>query len=312
MAETEFVEAQEIVPQEGPQTEVTQLLVDENPEIRLARLKKIAELAPQFEEAMRTILLSCTFPQDWEMFGEGDKAKVCLSSAGAERLGKHFPIRFFEVKSRKEGWEDAEGKGYRYIFEGKATLGDRIMFAQGCYSTRDKFLGFAHGEWKPLEQINENHIRNAAYHIFCGNAIKGLLGLRALPVSQYQHLMNRTGQQAAQTTGHTYGSGTKGGTSASDHDKQKELAEACIVIANAGFEAELDGDGKCILIPLSADVEGITDNVAVAKSICEIMSSFPGKKDGEIVPGLPASKLKGKRLEITLKKAKELLKELNQ
>jgi len=309
MAEKEFVETQEIVPQEGPDTEMTKLLADEDMEVRLGRLRKIAELAPLYEKTIRTILLSCTFPQDWHKFGDGDHATVCLSSAGAERIAKHFKLRFFDVTRQKENFEDADGKGYRYVFEGKAVEGDRIIFVQGVYGTRDKFLGFANNKWRALEEINENHIRDAAYHRFIGNGIKALLGIRNLPAKEYEFLMNRTGQDAAKTTGHTYGSGTKGGTSANDHDKQKELAEACIAIANAGFEAELDEAGKCVLIPLSADVEGITDNIAVAKSICEIMSSFQGKK-GDIVCGLSASQLKGKRLEITLKKAQELLKEI--
>jgi len=164
----------EIVPMESPDTEMGKVLGEGSPEVAIVRLEKIAELAPRWEQAMRVILVTATFPQDWEVFGTGDKAKACLSSAGAMRVAKHFPIRFFEVKSKKEEWTDSNGKAYRYIYEGKATLGDRIVFAQGNFSTRDKFLGFKDNEWRSVAEINEGHIRNAAYHIFMGNAVKEL------------------------------------------------------------------------------------------------------------------------------------------
>jgi len=300
------VQSTELVPMEKPNAEMATMLHEENPEVALMRLQKIAELAPRWETALRTILMAATFPEDWEIFGDGDKAKACLSSAGSMRVGKHFPIKFFETKWQKEKWTDRFGEGYRYFYEGKAMLGDRIVYAQGSYSSRDKFLGKKGGEFRDLSDINESHIQNAACHIYKGNAVKELLGLRAMPVRQYRELMGLTGQNSKKTPGHAYGAGTKGGTTNADKSSQKELAELCIAIANAGNTVERNEAGELTVVPQSDDVAGITDSVQIGKLICETLSAFYGK-DGKLVNGLPASKLKGQRLDISLQTAKKLV-----
>jgi len=298
----------EIIPAESPETEMGKLLGEEDPDVTIIRLEKIAELAPRWEQAMRIVLITATFPQDWEVFGDGDKAKACLSSAGAMRVAKHFPIRYFEVKSKKEEWTDSEGKAYRYIYEGKATLGARVIFAQGNFSTRDKFLGFKDNEWRDITEINEGHIRNAAYHIFMGNAVKELLGLRALPRAEYEKLMTATKQNAGKTAGHKYGKGTKGGTSKDETQQQQELAEACNTIVNAGYTIKRDKDNKLYIDQMS-DEDTIREPLAVADEICKEISSFVGR-DKKKVAGLSASLLKGQRLSISLENAKRLSEEM--
>lgn len=306
MANSEIVETI-AEPIEGPKTEISSLVADENPETALARLEKIAALAPRWEQAIRTILMASTLPEDWEIFGQGDKAKACLSSAGAMRVAKHFPIKFFETKWQKETWTDRFGQGYRYIYEGKATLGERIVYAQGSYSSRDKFLGKVGENYRDLSDIPEGNIQNAANHIYMGNAVKELLGLRAMPLREYNKLMGLTGQDAKKTPSHSYGAGTKGGTTSEDKVKQKELAELCIAIATAGSYVELNDAGEPNIVPQDPELHGITDPVAVGKEICETLSSFKGN-EGKQVKGLPASKLKGKRLDISLEKARKLAK----
>jgi len=156
-----------------------------------------------------------------------------------------------------------------------------------------------------LSEINEANIQNAANHVYMGNAVKELLGLRAMPQRQYDILMKATGQDISKTTGHTYAKGTKGGTADEDREKQRELAELCIAIANAGNMVVRNEDGSFAVVPQDEEMQGITDEVAVGKKICETISTFNGK-DG-VVKGLTeTSKLKGKRLEITLETAKKL------
>jgi hypothetical protein len=46
--------------------------------------------------------------------------KMCLSSAGAERVGRLFDIQYFETNWQKEKFTDAIGEGYRYVYECKA------------------------------------------------------------------------------------------------------------------------------------------------------------------------------------------------
>lgn len=306
--ENQKTEQTDIIPVDTPDSEITSIISDEEPEIVVARLEKMAELAPRRKQAMQTILMTFTFPQDWETFGTGDKAKVCLSSAGAMRVACQFPIQFFEVTSKKETWTDSIGSAYRYIFEGKARLGDKVVFAQGNYSTRDNFLGKASGEYKDPLEINEGHIRNAAYHIFEGNAAKALLGLRAMPKAEYEKLMGQTKQDAKKTTAHTYGKGTKGGTKQDDSKKQKELAELCIAIVQIGYTVELRNN-EVVLTQMS-DADSQKDEIEVAKAVCIEMSSFEGDKG--IVTGKPASQLKGAWLDKTLEKAQTLFEKAKQ
>lgn len=302
---TEPAQSGEIVPTDMPESEMMQVIADESPEVTLARLEKAAELAPRWRSAMRTLLMSLTFPGDWEIFGENERAKVCLSSAGAERVATQFNVKFFDVAFVKKQFTDEIGEGYRYTYTGKATLGGRIIFTQGVYSTRDPFLGKAAGEFKPLIAINENDIQTAAYHRFLGNGIKSLLGLRAMPVDQYRELMDRSGQDAKKTTAHKYAGGAKGGTDQSDKAKQGELAAICIRIAQAGFEVEFDlKTGGPVLNELDDTTKNIGDPMMVAEESCKQLSAFVGKND-KLVAGKGAKHLTGKRLEISLDKARK-------
>jgi len=266
-------------------------------------LEQKAKLAIRFSQAINTILITQTYSEDWQQFGEGDKTIVCLSSAGAERVARHFGIKIFDVKSRKEEFTDTLGNGYRYIFEGYASMGDRIIYAQGSYGTRDKFLGYENQQYKPIEDINENDIRDAAYHIFTGNAIKALLGLRGIPAKRFAEIMGRAGEDASKLTKVTHGSGTKGGTSADDTKMQQELSKILIDMANAMKMIEVDDSGAYSITQTSE----ISEPMEVAKLSCQALTSFYSKRDSKLVAGIDSVKaLKGQRLSIALKNVKKL------
>jgi len=287
---------------ESEETALAQVVASGDPEMMLAHMEKKAALADRMRKATEHILMINTYPADWTV--QGDKA--CLSSAGAERVGRQFPIRYDDVQSEKETFTDAHGEGYRFNYWGYAELYDRRVYVHGSYSTRDKFLGFAGGEWRTIEEINEGHIRNAAYHVFCGNAIKELLGLRGMPVAEYQRIMGATGRDAAKSGTVSRGSGTRGGSSGDDHLHQKELGEICVEIANAAKTVERDGDDYT-LVPLS-DADD-REALEIASSICETLSGFDGK-DGYVKGKASAKALKGKWLNATLGKARKLRDEL--
>jgi hypothetical protein len=290
-----YNEVEELEPIESASTELSRIMAEGDPDTQLAILEKKATLAPRYTQAISTILISQTYPEDWKIFD----GKACLSSAGAERVSRLFDIKFFEVRNKKEDFTDANGSAYRYVFEGMASMGSRIVYAQGVYSTRDKFLGFANQEWKPLENINENHIRNAAYHIFIGNAVKALLGLRAMPEAEFNKLMSGVNKDGKKAGAVNHASGTQGGTTGDDAAGQKQLAEALIAIANAGFQIAINDEGNHFLEQISESA----DPMEVAKQSCQALTSFKGNK-GDIVKGLNSAKaVKGKRLEVSLKKA---------
>lgn len=189
-------------------------------------MEKSVEYGNRLLKARNTLIRMFTYSEDWKTFGSGENAKACLSAAGVLRIvdKANFPIKYHDVKSRKEDIEDENGKviGYRYVFEGYATMMNRTVFALGQFSTRDKFLGYAGGEWRESIEINESHIRQAAHTYFKGNAAKDLLGLKNIPQAEYEALTNAAGQDTAKTTGVKHKGGSKGGVS----DEQRELQDA--------------------------------------------------------------------------------------
>jgi len=296
-------EAVEATPVESPSTEITQVLNEGDPDLQLAILEKKAALSGRMNQAINSILVTCTYPEDWQVFGQGDKATACLSSAGAERVARHFGIKIFEVSSRKEKIIDTLGKGYRYIFEGKAAMSDRLIYAQGTYSTRDKFLGFKGENYKAIEDINENDIRDAAYHIFSGNAIKALLGLRGIPAKRFAEIMGKAGENAKKATTVTHGAGTQGGTSTDDTQRQQSLSKILMDMANGLKMITVDDKGNYFV----EEVSEVSDAMEVAKASCKALTSFYSKKDNKMVAGIDSIKaLKGQRLEIALTNALKL------
>ena len=292
----------ELMPVETEEMEMASVIHEGDPATQLAILEQRAALAPRTQKAINTILMVATFPEDWTI--QGDKA--CLGSAGAERVARHFVIRFYDQKCERQEFADKMGSGYRYVYTCKACMGDREIFAQGAYGTRDKFLGFKDGEWRPLEDINENNMRNGAYHICLGNAIKSMLGLRGIPVKRWREIMGQAGEDTSKVA-----DVKRAAPANTEDDKrhQKELANICIALAQGGCTAVRNGDGDY-------DLEQIGEGddrapMDVAKATCVALSSFVGQA-GKEVAGRLASELTGKRLEITLARAKEMQKDMQE
>lgn len=284
---------------DNPATDITRIITQGDPDVMLAALERTAANAKRHADLINTILVTQTYPEDWKEFS----GKMCLSSAGAERIARMFNIKFFDVDSKKEEFADTYGKGYRYIYEGKAEMNGRIIFVMGVYSTRDKFLGFAKDEWKDIVDINENDIRTAAYHRFCGNAVKSLLGLRGMPTERFNGIFKTAGDNPSKATSVNYASGTKGGTSGDDVAMQKELGQLLIDIANAGYMILIDDAGKYSFETTSE----VSDNIEVAKASCKALTSFYSKKDSKIIVGRDSVKLvKGQQLDIALKNVKAM------
>lgn len=161
-------------------------------ELRLAEW--LAGNIDKFVEARRKIwqgILKLAMPGDWVVFeskdGEGKiRGRVCLSGAGAERIGS-LGVKFVNWKdARKEIGQDEKGPWYRYWYECDAIFGSRILKAIGRASSRDKFFSMAHGEMKELSEIDEGNIRVAAYHNCMKEGIRILFGLRSIPKEEFE------------------------------------------------------------------------------------------------------------------------------
>jgi hypothetical protein len=90
----------------------------------------------------------------------------------------------------------------------------------------------------------------------------------------------------------------------SEADHQKELAQICFNLATEGKCVKADAQYKNFT--LDDAFEG-TDAGELAVMICVELSSFWSDKDKKVVPGKSANELKGKWLESTLRRAKELV-----
>lgn len=221
---------------------------------------------------------------------------MCLGSAGAERIGSRFNISYDSPDVEKTEFSDEHGPGYTYVFTGTATLRHggtkKTCYTEGSFSTRDKFLGFANGKWRPLSEINESNIRRAAYHIWTGNAIKALLGIRKVPKVEYARIMAGAGRNPADSGAVNRGRGTQGGTTADDSPKQRELAETLIAFADAG-KVVVRTETGLELQPIS-DSDS-RENLELARASCHAIS---GEESAKM--------LKGTKLTSALAAAKEL------
>ena len=287
----------DVVEIDTPEREIYRMDQEGDPEVMLAILEKKAELAPRFKAAQEAILASQTYGSDWTEFD----GKMCLSAAGAERVGCLFDIQYFETTWLKEEFTDSVGKGYRYVYECKAALGSRITYAMGVYGSRDAFLGQCDGQYKALEEVDENNIRRAAYSLMKGNAIKSLLGLRGIPREEWQEMMQRVGQQAPKATVAPPGKGSPGAPAEADRAKQRELADLCIALASAGQKVVTEDYQSFRLVPAT----GAAAPMERAKQICVTLSSFRNDR-GKVIPGRGAKNLRGRWLERALKQARQV------
>jgi len=274
--------------------------------------EQAAELATRFNAAVWKICASCTFPEDWHIFGSGADAQACLSSSGAERIARHFPIQFEDAAFNKETWKDSKGEGYRYIYTGYAVMPPRRYFIQGQYSSREPFVGVVKGELRPVEDVNETNVRQAAYHIFRGAGIKSLLGLRGgVPVERFKSLMGQTGQDAGKTKAHDYAKGSEGGTSEKDVEARQELSEIILALAGANMLVVFEDEKGHSLVELDPELTGPEyTKEQHCREICVNLSSFWSKKDKKRVIGKSIRELSGKWLGSTLKTARDMAKQL--
>jgi len=173
--------------------------------------------------------------------------KVSLSSAGAGRLLKAFPFKFDKWHQHKEEWQDDIGPAYRWIYQAECSLWGSKVLVSGKFSTRDKFLGKAHGEWRSLSEINENDIRSAAQHICVGAGIKELLGLRGVPKSELNRIFGELKREGKQTK-------------------------------TAGYESKPSADVSDIKQKIHSLLqEMVGDDLAAMKTLVAECSSFEGK-----------------------------------
>lgn len=162
----------------------------------LAHLDFVSKNIDRFVAAKQKIwsaILRLAKAGDWVVFESkddnsptGKRSSVCLSGAGADRIASSIGISFTNWKETKDVGNDEKGNWYRYWFECDCSFGTRTIRVMGRAGSRDKFFGMAHGEMKELSEIDESNIRMAAFHNTLKEGVKLLLGLRNIPVEEFE------------------------------------------------------------------------------------------------------------------------------
>lgn len=195
--ETIAAEAEVVTPEEdaGSIANVPQDLTQD-------RIQAIIDMAERTEalgnalDKIRKFILARALPGDFVVFreidkqtGEAKEGRVELIGAGSDRIATALGISFKNWSDEKVSWTDKKGSAYTWRYYCDVHWAGRIWEkVEGRASSRDLFFGYAHGNYKPLEDIKEGDIRAAARHNCSKEGIKLILGLRGIPESACQGL----------------------------------------------------------------------------------------------------------------------------
>jgi hypothetical protein len=325
----ETLDAEEVTNLVPAKPDTTSDLVDwQNIERQTLLLEERVKFADRYLAARDTLIRKITKDGDWTFFGDvendPDKAKACLSADGAMRIMDiaNLPIEYHDVRRCKEDIEDrSTGKivGYRWIYEGYASMYGRTIQCVGQYSTREAFLGKKGGEYRDELDVNENHVMKAAHTHFKGNCVKDLLGINSLPYSDFLRITRGAGRDPNKVGGHAqYNQGGQGGvTDKQRQDQDKlwglltDLAAQCLVVT-----PDTSGDTveQVIGEPSVELVKFIQDNNAdasetYAKSSLKALTTWRNNQ-GNVVKGhADLRKLKQKQAYMAWKNLSEKMKE---
>ena len=141
-------------------------------------------------------IIKRSFAGDWVCHArEGEpteKQKANIGAAGAERIARFLGIREANWKDHGKQWSE-DHKHYSYSYSADFTFAGRTVHATGIAGTRDVFFSKEHGKMKPIEDIDEDDIRKAAFRGCRKEGVRTLLGIRSIPVLKLKELGYDTG-----------------------------------------------------------------------------------------------------------------------
>jgi len=156
----------------------------------IAISKRIEEYA-KAHDAIVGAVVKRSYPGDWVCHKkDGDKdedQKVNMGAAAAERMAAFVGITESNWTAGTKEWSE-DRKHYTWTYEADFTFGKRTIHVASRVGTRDKFFGKAKGEWKPLEDVQDDDIKKAAFRACRKEGVRTLLGLRNVPVAKLKDL----------------------------------------------------------------------------------------------------------------------------
>lgn len=144
-------------------------------------LERMAATAERQIVALKKVMLAAlkmTAPQDWVILG----GQPYLTGSGAEKVARLFGISWYDFEIKEDRYEDDKGPYVVFTCKGKFRMGPHEIEAIGTASTRSAFFGKAHGELKPLSDIDLPAVKKAAVTNCIVNGVKRLLGIRTIGI----------------------------------------------------------------------------------------------------------------------------------
>ena len=184
------------VPEAEIVTEEVEAAEPQTQELTVGHMDSMIQVAARvenFAKALDTIyavIIKRSYEGDWTCHDRQDKPenerKANMGAAAAERIAAFLGITERNWTARKEKADD--GSSYEWIHEADFTLGSRTIHAVGQAGSRNKFFGFANGEWKPLDEVSEMDVRTASRRAARKCGVRELLGLRNVPLTKLASL----------------------------------------------------------------------------------------------------------------------------
>lgn len=154
----------------------------------------ISKRIDDYALAMDKIIGACvkrSYPGDWVVHkksGEEDEnQKANMGAAAAERMATFTGITETNWTTGGKEWSE-DHKHYTWAYEADFTFGKRTIHVISRVGTRDKFFGKDKQGWKPLEDVQEDDIKKAAFRACRKEGVRTLLGLRNVPVAKLKDL----------------------------------------------------------------------------------------------------------------------------
>jgi hypothetical protein len=189
--EKEAVETEIVDVETDHPTELTPLPLNSD---HATDLIKFAKTLPELEKAQEAIigfLIRRSYDGDWVSFSKSADATedrtASPNAAACERFAAACGVQERNWKGPVKEWSE-DRKHYTYNYEAEFSIGGRWQKAIGQAGTRDVFFTKAYGGFKPMEDVREDHIKNAAFRNCRKNGVRALLGLRSVPIPYLEKL----------------------------------------------------------------------------------------------------------------------------
>jgi len=160
-------------------------------EVTVDVAKHLAEYEKAIDTIMNFIIRRCYagdfVSHDKESTPLEDRT-VNLIGAAAERIARDLGIQESNRTQPLKKMNEKFPGHYNYQCEGDFTFRGRSVHAIGIASTRNPFYSRAYGQDKKPEEIREEYIQRECWRDCTKQGIKGLFGLRRIPLMKLKEL----------------------------------------------------------------------------------------------------------------------------